>query len=186
MSMYTKDLIGNDPDNTIGDYTYGHPAVGRAYCGCKLEIGKFCSIGQGVQIVFWGKHQMDDITTYPFNMLHAQGWPAVQCTEVKGENIYIGNDVWIANNALIMQGAYIEDGAVIGAHAVVGGHIKRYSVVVGNPAREIKARFTLEQIHHLIEMKWWNWPIDKIKEHLDIISSPDVEKLYNIWRDEIR
>lgn len=186
MSIYTKDSFINDPDTTIGDYTYGGISVGRAYGGCKLNIGKFCSIGQGVQALFWGKHQINDITTYPFNMLHSQGWPAVQCTEVKGEDIYIGNDVWIANNATIMQGAHIEDGAVIGAFSIVGGHVKPYSIVVGNPAKEIRKRFSGIEIRQLLDMKWWDWPIELIKEYLAVISSPDIQKLYNIWETEIK
>lgn len=185
MSIYTKDVFKNDPDTIIGEYTYGIPSVGRSYSGCKLEIGNFCSIGQGVQIVFWGKHQMNDITTYPFNMLHSQGWPAVQCTEVKGEDIYIGNDVWIANNVVIHQGSVIGDGAVIGAHSIVGGRVEPYSIVVGNPAKEIRKRFSHDVIEKLLEIKWWDWPIDKIKEHLHIISSSNIDKLYEIWKSEI-
>lgn len=186
MSIYTKDLFVNDPDTKIGDYTYGNISVGRSYSGCKLEIGKFCSLGSGIQAVFWGKHQMNDITTYPFNMLHSQGWPPVNCTEVKGEDIYIGNDVWIANNVLIMQGAYISDGAVIGAHAIVGGHVEPYSVVVGNPAKEIKKRFDDYYIRKLMTMEWWNWPIDIIKKNLQIINSPNINRLYEIWEAEIK
>lgn len=186
MSIYTKDLIGNDPDNTIGDWTYGNPMVGRAYGGCKLEIGKFCSIGQGVQILFWGKHSMVDITRYPFNMLHQQGWKPVQCTEVLGEDVKIGNDIWIANNVTIHQGTVIGDGAVIGAHSVVKTIVEPYTLYVGNPAKRVRTLFPGVQIAKLLEMQWWNWPIEKIKEHLAIISSPNVDKLYEIWENEIK
>lgn len=37
-----------------------------------------------------------------------------------------------------MQGAYIEDGAVIGANSVVAWHVDSYTLVAGNPAKEIK------------------------------------------------
>lgn len=89
----TKEII-NLPDTAIGEYTYGTPTIIRSYAGCKLEIGKFCSIGINVTIAFFGEHSMVDITTYPFEYL--SGWPIVKGTPINGEDIYIGNDVWIA------------------------------------------------------------------------------------------
>jgi acetyltransferase-like isoleucine patch superfamily enzyme len=183
---FTKDFdhIKNDTLTKVGEYTYGNPAIGRAYGGCKLEIGKFCSLAAGIQFVFWGKHSMVDISTYPFNIL--PDWPPVQCTEVLGEDIYVGNDVWIANNALIMQGAYIGDGAVIGAHSVVKTKVEPYTVVAGNPAQVIRHRFEPLQIIKLMEMKWWDWDIETIKKHLHLISSPKIDELYDIWLNEIK
>lgn len=182
---FTKDQI-KDPDNIIGDYTYGTPMVSRAYCGCKLEIGKFCSLGTGITFAFWGKHSMADITTYPFNMLTAAGWPPVQCTLVEGEDSYVGNAVWIANNVTIHQGSYIGDGATIGANSVVKGRVEPYTLVVGNPAKPVRSFFSKEDTDKLLEMRWWDWPIEKIKQHLAIISSPNVGTLYNIWLTEIK
>lgn len=181
MSIYTKENLVL-PDTFIGDWTYGLPAVTRGYAGCKLTIGKFCSIGANVQFAFWGRHQMNDISTYPFNNLSNQGWPPVSGTLVEGEDINVSNDVWFANNSLILQGAVIEDGAVIGAHSVVGGHVRAYSVVVGNPAKEIKRRFSDDQVNKLLEMKWWNWDIEKIKQYLQFISSPRIDDLYDTWK----
>lgn len=186
MSIYTRDQHLGDADTIIGEYSYGGLMVSRSYPGSKLNVGKFCSFGQGIQVVFWGKHQMGDITTYPFCNLHGLGWPPVSCSEVKGEDVRIGSDVWIANNALIMQGADIGDGSVIGAHSIVGGKVEPYSLVVGNPARLVRKRFSEDKIAMLLEMKWWDWPIEKVKEHLQAISSPDVDYLYEIWKREIR
>lgn len=178
----TKDVI-NLPDTIIGEYTYGVPIISRSYSGCKLEIGKFCSIGTNVTIAFWGKHSMVDITTYPFEYL--AGWPIVKGSPIDGEDIYIGNDVWIANNVLIMQGAHIEDGAVIGANSVVAGHFNPYALVVGNPAKQIKKRFTENNIEQLLKIKWWDWPVEEIKQYLSMIRSPNISKLYEVWKNEI-
>lgn len=186
--MYTKENYVNDPHTKIGDYTYGNFQLIRAYdpAASKLTIGKFCSLGAGIQMVYYGSHQLYDITTYPFAHLHGKGWPPVTISDVSGQDIIIGNDVYIANHAIIMQGAQIDDGAVIGAYAVVKGHVKPYSIVVGNPAREVKKRFTEEKIKMLLEMKWWDWNIVVIRNYLQYISSPNVEMLYNFWRTEIR
>lgn len=186
MSIYTKDQFINDADTTIGDFTYGNIAVARAYSGCKLNIGKFCSFGQGILMAYYGSHQLYEITTYPFSMLHGHGWESVFSKPVEGQDITIGNDVYIGNHAVIMQGARIDDGAVIGAYSIVKGHVKSYSIVVGNPAREIRTRFAPVKITALLNIKWWDWPIEKIKEHLAVISSPDVFKLYDIWKEEIK
>lgn len=187
MSIYTKDMpnVINDPDSEVGDWSYGPLHIARSYSGSKLKIGKFCSFGQGITMAFWGKHQMGDVTTYPFAHLHGRGWPPVTCSPVDGEDIIIGNDVWIGHNAIVMQGAEICDGAVIGAHSIVGGYVDPYSVVVGNTAKEIKTRFSHEEIIMLMDIKWWDWPIEKIKEHLQVISSPDINTLYSIWKREI-
>lgn len=62
----------------------------------------------------------------------------------------IGNDVWIGQNATILPGVHIGDGAIIGANAIVGSDVAPYSVVVGNPAKEIKKRFDEEFISLLL------------------------------------
>lgn len=184
--MYTKDMpnIVNDPDAEVGEFTYGPLNIARSYGGSKLKIGNFCSFGQGITIAFWGKHIMTDITTYPFAHLHGQGWPPVTCSPVDGEDITIENDVWVGHNAIIMQGANVGDGAVIGAHSIVAGKVQPYSIVVGNPAKEIKKRFDPYQIDMLLRIAWWNWPIELIRHHLQAISSPDVLKLFEIYQEE--
>jgi acetyltransferase-like isoleucine patch superfamily enzyme len=54
--------------------------------------------------------------------------------------VKIGRDCWIGANATILKGSCIEDGAIIGAKSLVKGRVKQNSIVVGNPAREIKCR----------------------------------------------
>jgi acetyltransferase-like isoleucine patch superfamily enzyme len=168
----------------IGDFTYGTPKVIRYYPGCSLAIGKFCSIATGVTFAFWGRHHVEDITTYPFEYI--DGWPDVEASPISGEDIVIGNDVWIANNVLVMQGANVGDGAVLGANSVVAGNVRPYFIAVGNPAREIRRRFNDYEVEMLLEMRWWDWPVDVIKEHLSVICSPDVEKLYETWKSRLR
>jgi chloramphenicol O-acetyltransferase type B len=177
--IFTKDVLKGSYDH-IGEYTYGSPSVVRAYPECSLTIGKFCSIGNGVTFAFWGRHATEDITTYPFE--HLPGWPSVKSSLIEGENIYVGNDVWIANNVLVLQGAYIRDGAVLGANCVVGGEVKPYTIVVGNPAKSIRQRFSDEEIKKLLKMRWWNWNIIDIKRNLPVICSSKVDVLYEIWR----
>ena len=187
MSIYTRDLPHlQDELNHIGEWSYGPITIARAYGGCHFYLGKFCSLGQGIQAVFYGSHVLTDITSYPFAHLHGRGWPPVSCSEVHGQDIKIGSDVYIGNFATIQQGSVIGDGAVIGSYSVCKSNIPPYSIAVGNPCKVIRKRFPDEQIEKLIEMKWFDWDVEIIRKHLQVISSPRVDELYEIWKAEIK
>ena len=94
----------------------------------------------------------------------------------KGD-IVIGNDVWIGYDAIIMAGVTIGDGAIIGTRAVVTKDVEPYSIVGGVPAKEIRKRFTPEEITRLLELQWWNWPIEKIRNSIPDIQSGNLEAL---------
>jgi serine acetyltransferase len=57
----------------------------------------------------------------------------------------------------------ISDGAVIAAGAVVNKDVPPYAVVVGNPARIVRFRFSNETIEKLQASKWWEKSLDEIK-----------------------
>src|SRR5215216_2923985 len=54
--------------------------------------------------------------------------------------IVIGSDAWICADAFVGPGVKIGEGAIVGARAVAMKDVKPGSIVVGNPAREIKKR----------------------------------------------
>lgn len=76
-----------------------------------------------------------------------------------------------------MPGVQVGDGAIIGTNSTVIKNVSPYSVVGGNPAKEIKKRFTDEQIERLLEIQWWNWEIDKITEKLSVLTDNNLEAL---------
>jgi len=94
----------------------------------------------------------------------------------KGDTI-IGNDVWIGYKATIMPGINIGDGAIIAANATVVKDVEPYSVVGGNPARELKRRFDEETIEKLLEIKWWDWKIGRITQNVQHLTGGEIEKL---------
>ena len=170
-AFYTKDFLCNKKFQ-IGEYTYGNPIV-FFEDEANLTIGKFCSIAfDSVQIYLGGNHHTEWITTYPFNKI--PDFPEINNVTdyptTKGD-VVIGNDVWIGRNVIILSGVHIGDGAVIGAGAVVANDIPPYSIVVGNPARVIKKRFSDEIIDKLIKLAWWNWPIEKIQTEIPKLMS---------------
>lgn len=174
----TKDVI-NHPSIEIGDYTYGSPQV---LIGpyAKLRIGKFCSIAHNVSISLTSGHQPQWVSTYPFAILN-NWYPKARhlkedIRQVKG-HVIIGNDVWIGQNTFILPGVTIGDGAIIGAYSVVTKNVPPYHVAAGNPCKVRKKRFSEEEIKALLKLQWWNWPIEKIQDCADILSSGSVDLL---------
>lgn len=151
------------------------------------RIGRFCSIAENVRIAIGNHPTSVFVSTFPsfyYNTESQIGFTFHEGNSLfeglnrypKGEKEYqvvIGNDVWIGCNCLILSGVKIGDGAVIGAGSVVTKDVDPYSVVAGVPAKVIKYRFEEEQIHSLNSIKWWNWPIDKIKSRYTSFSNID-------------
>jgi len=183
---YTKDyLVG--PEFDIGQYTYstGEPPTVYKHPGSKLKIGKFSSIAPKVTILLGRNHRTNRLTTYPFRAF-AEEWPEALIlgsedsdTASKGD-VIIGSDVWIGYGAIILSGVRIGDGAAIGAGSVVTTDVEPYCIVAGNPARTIRKRFDDETIRKLLEIKWWDWPIEKIKKNIEVICSGNVQKMFEL------
>ena len=92
-------------------------------------------------------------------------------------DIVIGNDVWIGYEAVIMAGVTIGDGAIIGTRAVVTKDVPPYAIVGGVPAKPIRKRFSEDTIKMLMELRWWDWPEEKIAQNIHAIKSGYVEQL---------
>ena len=183
--IYVKPTLQN-PNILVGDFTYiadsdfeSHVTHHYPWNGDRLIIGKFCQIAAGVEFVMNGaNHQMNAVSTFPFYTL--EGWnmetPAMADLPLKGDTV-IGNDVWIGQNAVILPGVRIGDGAIIGANSVVGSDVAPYSIVAGNPARELRKRFDDELIDLMLRFRWWDKPIDEIDALIPILTCSDLEKV---------
>jgi serine acetyltransferase len=66
-----------------------------------------------------------------------------------------------------MAGVNIGVGAVIGAGSIVTKNVGNYEVVAGRPARVIKKRFSDDIITKMLEIKWWEWEHNIIKERFN-------------------
>jgi virginiamycin A acetyltransferase len=89
----------------------------------------------------------------------------------------IGNDVWIGYDSLVMPGITIADGAVVAARSVVTRDVAPYTIVGGNPAKVIKRRFDDATAAALLELRWWDWPVEKITRNVAAIGRADLAAL---------
>ena len=94
-----------------------------------------------------------------------------------GGDTVIGNDVWIGMEAVMLPGVRIGDGAIVGAKSVVTHDVPPYAIFAGNPARVVKMRFDEATVVRLLEVAWWNWPVDRISRNLDAIRGADISRL---------
>lgn len=190
---FIKNTISN-PNIIVGEYTYyddpddsedfeRNVLYHYPFIGDRLIIGKFCAIARGVRFIMNGaNHKLSGISTYPFQIF-GNGWekvmPRPEDLPYKGDTV-IGNDVWIGYEALIMPGVRIGNGAIVSSRSVVVADVPAYTIVGGNPARPIKQRFDPETVARLESLAWWDWPAERITQHLELIVSGDVDALASV------
>ena len=101
---------------------------GATICAARqVAIGARCCLGANVTIADTDFHALD---------------PAVRASRHDAEGaasapVEIGEDVFLGTNCLILKGVRIGRGAVVGAGAVVVHDVAPYSIVAGNPARQV-------------------------------------------------
>ncbi|MDB8998596.1 CatB-related O-acetyltransferase [Parabacteroides distasonis] len=198
-TVYLNTII-QDPQIVVGDYTIYNDFVNDPLLFEKnnvlyhypihkerLVIGKFCSIACGTRFLFnCANHTLNSLSTYTFPLFYEE-WNleksnVVSAWDNKGD-IIIGDDVWIGYEAVIMSGVHVGNGAIIAARAVVTKDVPPYTIVGGTPAREIRKRFDTDVIKRLLMLKWWDWPIDKIRQCLPYIMNGALDELLSIEDD---
>lgn len=158
------------PETQIGAFSY---IVSGYLFG--VEIGRYCSIAENVQI---GRqnHPLTWLSTSPF--LYENNTDIIDVKDdsclikeqmqyaeppTKLQRSIIGNDVWIGHGAVINAGVSLGNGVAVAAGSVVTRNAPAYTIVGGNPAKIIRYRFSEAIIAKLETLQWWRFSPAQIK-----------------------
>lgn len=175
---YYSNAYTEDFENYVVRYLYGD-SYSRTHFEPlweydKLYIGNYVCIGAEAVILMGGNntHRMDWFSCYPFMEKIREAYVA------KGDTV-IGDGVWIGMRAMIMAGVKIGEGAVIASGAVVTKDVPPYTVVGGNPAKEIKKRFSKEVTDELLALRLYDKTEAEIDRLLPYLCNDDISTLKN-------
>ena len=159
-------------DVVMGDYSYVVNDSQITY----TTIGKFCSIAAMTRINP-GNHPMHRATQAHFTYRASAYFPGESDDADffawrREHHCTIGHDVWLGHGAIVLPGRNIGTGAVIAAGAIVTKDVAPYTIVAGNPARPVRRRFSEAVEDGLMDLAWWNWDHEMLRQAL-----PDFRKL---------
>lgn len=181
--IYTWKRLLKSGRVTQGPQSYGIPTVLTYMLGTeRLIVGNYSSLG-GTYLL-GGKHSTVNVTTYPHRInFGMEGYGTDGYPTFSGDT-HVGSDVWTCAGSFMMSGVTIGDGAIVAAGSVVVKDVPPYAIVGGNPAQIIGHRFTPEQREALLEIRWWDWPVDDVREAVPMLAQPDIDAFIDYARQK--
>lgn len=156
----------------LGDYSYcdRYADIANARIGKFANIAAFSRIGPT-------DHPMAQASLHHFLYRSDDYWEDAERDEAffahrHARLAHIGHDTWIGHNAVIKPEVTVGHGAVVAAGAVVTKDVAPYTIVAGLPATPIRMRFDPQIADRLMELAWWDWPHEVLRERL-----PDFRRL---------
>ena len=152
----------------------------------RMTVGRFTSIGPGF-VCGYGEHPTNFVTTSPvFYSTRRQCGVSFTETDHYDEQrpTTIGNDVWIGARVFVRDGVKIGHGALIAAGAVVTKDVPDYAMMGGVPAKLIRYRFPEDVVRELLEIQWWNWSEERLREAQPKLAQPDVNQFLEWARNQ--
>lgn len=136
---------------SLGIGSFSHSEIAES-----IEVGNYSSIASNCLILTADENHL---CKYNKQCVFTTSWD----TPEGNAETRIGHDVWIGKGSIVLSGIQIGDGAIIGAGSVVVEDVPPFAIMVGNPAKITKFRFSKEQIRALRQIKWWDWDEAKVK-----------------------
>jgi acetyltransferase-like isoleucine patch superfamily enzyme len=108
-----------------------------------LTIGRDCMFSHGILLQTSDQHGIIDLATRRI------------INEKRG--ITLGDHVWLGKNAALCPGVTIGAGAIVGMGSVVTKDVAPWTLVAGNPARELKTGVTWSREMDHIDGRTFDW-----------------------------
>ncbi|NRA65835.1 MAG: hypothetical protein HRU19_15210 [Pseudobacteriovorax sp.] len=134
-----------------------------------IKVGDFSTLGLGCHL-FESSHKMDTYTAQFLDKRLLRTTLSDNATTAGG--IEIGPDCIIGLNSVIAGGTRLGAGCVVLPNSFVNQAFEPYGIIGGVPATRLGERFSKRKKIYLESLDWYNWPIEKIKEKLDLLSTP--------------
>lgn len=142
-------------ESSFGDYSYVVNDADIIY----TTLGKFCSVAAHTRLNP-GNHPLDRVMMSHVgyrSSAYGLGPDDPAFFEWRRSTpVTLGHDVWIGHGAIVLAGVAIGTGAAIGAGTVVTKDVPPFAVVVGNPGRVLRRRFSDAVIAELLAIAWWD------------------------------
>lgn len=151
----------------FGDYFWSGNDVSITGHNARFETGKFCAVAARVCFLLGqGNHRIHSLSPYPLrhlSPLSSAEWISHFDFETESKTYCrMGHDVWIGTGSILLPNVTLETGVVVSAGSVVTRDVPPYAIVGGNPAQIISFRFKPSLVRELLELKWWDWPLERI------------------------
>lgn len=165
-SPFFHSLVKKELSIIVGFGSYGYTNFPKG-----TVIGNYCSFADGVKYLN-GNHPVAHVSTAAVFYNPSLGF-VDKSFDIERTTLTIGNDVWIGENVLITNKCTkIGNGVVIGAGSIITRNIPPYTIVVGNPGKILKQRFSEETVHLLEQSRWWDLGINEVTQFLEFIDKP--------------
>lgn len=162
-------------NSSFGDYSY----CDRFSDIANATIGKFSNIASFVRIGATD-HPMHTASMHHFMYRSSKYFDDTEddadfFAHRVSRRTTIGHDTWIGHGAMIKPEVTVGHGAVVAAGAIVTKDVAPFEIVAGTPASHMRWRQPAGIAERLIELAWWDWPHDLLRERLEDFRSLPAE-----------
>jgi len=130
-------LLTPDAMCTIGEHCF-LGVDSRLWVQQRISIGNFVLIAPRVDIFDNDSHPLDAKQRREDAIDQFERKRPMSYEHVAAAEVVIDDDVWIGTKSTIMKGVHLGRGAVVAAASVVTRDVPPFTLVGGNPAREIR------------------------------------------------